>query len=137
VIYALHLTDGFSGEPGHAIVRPHGRAPRFFISPRDSQLYQIVNGTTIFHVSLHNITDASTVTPEQENSPLPLAFGTTQAPLRLSISSKKDGQTNGFWRWQGPMLFYETDTSVMKEGRIQGTNNGMLVWLSILVSPPF
>jgi hypothetical protein len=106
---------------------PRFFAPKFFISPRDQQLYQVVNSTTIFPVNLYNITADSIAPagPESQESPIPLQFGTRQAPLRLSTAPNREGQTNGFWRWQGPMLYYETTTSVMKDGHIQGTNNGM------------
>jgi hypothetical protein len=114
-----------AGTEGHALIRPNHEAPKFFISPVDSQLYQLINGTTIFHVNLHNITENSVVSPDRAESPLQLDFGTKQAPLRMVIEPKKSGLTNGRWRWQGPMLYYETTTNVMKNGHVQGSNLGL------------
>jgi hypothetical protein len=127
-IAGLQTQASFTDTPGYAVVRPSStsQAPKFFISPRDSQLYQAVNSTTVFPVTLRNITDSSVVSPEAHESPLALAFGTSRAPLRVAIDvDGRKSVSTGTWRWQGPMLVYETDTATVAHGHVRGSNDGL------------
>jgi hypothetical protein len=99
---AFLTVDGADNTLGHAAIRHHSAAPYFFISPRDAQLYQLVNATTVFHVNVLNMTMSAAQGADGlvtlSAGSLPLASSTRQAPHRLALGAKKEGVTGGRWR---------------------------------------
>jgi hypothetical protein len=109
--------------------------PMFFINPRDNQLYQVVNETTILYVNVVNITAATsslsssapTASPKADfvvqadandpyaNSPRPKAL----PPLKLELSKKRGG-VPGLWRWQATMLIFEAGNTLGRGKTNQG-----------------
>ena len=61
--------------------------PLFYV--HGSQLWHYHNATTILPVNVRNSTLSS------------------QLPLQLIVSDKRDGVKGGSWRWQGTQLIYE------------------------------
>ncbi|EIN10739.1 hypothetical protein PUNSTDRAFT_132812 [Punctularia strigosozonata HHB-11173 SS5] len=128
--------SGDKGLGGGAIAYYDPAPPMFFINPRDNQLYQVVNETTILNVNVVNVTatatsPAPTASPKVSfndqtgssnahddpyaNSPRPKAL----PPLKLELSKKRRG-IPGFWRWQGTMLIFETGSTLGRGKTNQG-----------------
>lgn len=61
--------------------------PLFYIN--QNQLWLLVNDTTVYPVNVHNST------------------GTHELPMQLVLGRKRDGLTQGIWRWKATSLFYE------------------------------
>lgn len=125
------MVCGFGiGDAGNAIVTPRPAPASFYISPRDGQLYQMINHTSVLHVNVLNTTSApaprsafallsSSSSSDTVQHPLGSAYaqarlelalapGTPHNPLKLEMSSRKaQGSQLGTWKWTGSMLYYE------------------------------
>ncbi|KAF4619170.1 hypothetical protein D9613_005084 [Agrocybe pediades] len=61
--------------------------PTFYIN--QNQLWLLVNETTVYPVNVHNSTTVH------------------QLPMQLILGHKRDGITDGTWRWKATQLYYE------------------------------
>lgn len=99
--------------PGNAIINSAPSPLPFFVSPRDGQLYQVVNATTVLHVNVLNTTRTPDAHPlgsayAQARLELALAPNTPHSPLKLELApTRAPGAPVGAWRWQGTMLYYD------------------------------
>ncbi|PBK69613.1 hypothetical protein ARMSODRAFT_1018372 [Armillaria solidipes] len=87
-----HLSVPVVGQPGNLTIVSNEEAtpPLFFIN--HNHLWQSINETAIFPVSLRNVT---TILP-----------GATQVPLQLVLDTKHNGVKGGSWKWRGTRLHY-------------------------------
>ncbi|KAK0468358.1 uncharacterized protein EV420DRAFT_1474037 [Desarmillaria tabescens] len=87
-----HLSVPVVGQPGNLTIVSNEDAtpPLFFIN--HNHLWQSINETAIFPVTLKNVT---TIPP-----------GATQVPLQLALDTKHSGVAGGSWKWRGTRLHY-------------------------------
>ncbi|KAJ7591059.1 hypothetical protein C8J56DRAFT_1047287 [Mycena floridula] len=86
-----HLNVPVPGSPGNLTISSNSKAPPLFYIYQN-RLWQMVNETSIFHVSVVNTT-----------TPFP---GTTDIPMQLVLDTKRSGIT-GSWSWRGTMLLFD------------------------------
>jgi hypothetical protein len=77
---------------------PNARPPLYYI--HRTQLWQVVNDTTILSVNILNTTSTVPIMPEEHpNQPKP-------RPLRLVLGKKQEG-VRGSWRYRGTLLTFD------------------------------
>ncbi|KAF9485362.1 hypothetical protein BDN70DRAFT_636300 [Pholiota conissans] len=84
-----HLALHRPGELGNITVAPLNRVapPLFYIN--QEQLWLLVNETAVYPVNVHNSTSFH------------------ELPMQLVLGKKREGITNGIWRWKATMLYYD------------------------------
>ena len=85
-----------AGVPGPAVIYENPSPPLFFINER--QLWQLTNQTSILQMNVIDVTD----------------IAGNPAPLKLEFGDKKEGISEGLWRWRGTMLHYDLGKSTNK-----------------------
>ncbi|KXN86266.1 hypothetical protein AN958_10128 [Leucoagaricus sp. SymC.cos] len=108
------------GFPGNITVTTEDRRPEWFYI-RQNQLYQVINSTAIYSVSLKNMT------------------ATSDFPLQLVSGAKMRRNRYSIWRWQGSMLFYEegklSDGGLFYECLIKDGRPGIFTFLKGTKTP--
>uniref|UniRef100_A0A8H8CJX2 Uncharacterized protein n=1 Tax=Psilocybe cubensis TaxID=181762 RepID=A0A8H8CJX2_PSICU len=117
---ARHLSVHRPGELGNLSVISNNREPPYFYI-NQNQLYLLVNETTVYPVNVHNST------------------GTHELPMQLILGKKRDGVTQGAWRWKATSLYYDFPGGKSNNGlyfRCLLDSGKFNVFMSIIPQPP-